>query len=65
MSVLQFTLEACRINKKLTQEQAGELIGVHVSTIKSWESGRTYPNQPQIEKICEVYGVSYDNIIFN
>lgn len=64
LPVLQITLESARVNKKLTQEQASELIGVSVGTLRNWENGVTYPNQPQIEKICEVYGLSYDNIIF-
>lgn len=62
--VLQVTLEALRTNKKLTQVEASELIGVSLSTLQSWEAGKTYPKQPQIERICEVYGVTYDNIFF-
>ena len=63
-NVLQITLESARVNKKLTQEQAAELLGVAVGTLRNWENGVTYPNQPQIERICEVYELSYDNIIF-
>lgn len=60
----QVTLEAARRNKKYTQKTAAGLIGVSVSTIKNWEKGRTQPTQSKIEKICEVYGVSYDTIFF-
>lgn len=64
MPVLQITLESARVNKKLTQDEASQLLGVTVGTLRNWEKGVTFPNQPQIEKICEVYGLSYDNIIF-
>ena len=58
------TLAAARVNKHLTQAAAAEMIGVNVNTLKNWESGSTFPKQPQIEKICEVYEVTYDEIIF-
>ena len=60
----QVTLEAARRNKKYTQEKAADLIGVSVSTIKNWEKGRTQPTQKKIEKLFEVYEVSYDAIFF-
>ena len=60
----QVTLEAARRNKKYTQKKAADLVGVSVSTIKNWEKGRTHPTQKKIEKLCEVYEVSYDTIFF-
>lgn len=64
VNVLQITLESARVNKRLTQEEASKLLGVSIGTLRNWEKGITYPDQPQIEKICEVYELSYDNIIF-
>lgn len=60
----KITLSAARVNKKLSQAKAAELIGTSVATLKNWEWGKTYPRQPQIEKICEVYGVTYNDIFF-
>ena len=60
----QISLKAARVNAKLTQAEAAERINVAISTLKSWEKGITVPKQPQIEKICSVYGVSYDAIFF-
>jgi transcriptional regulator with XRE-family HTH domain len=62
--VPKISLKAARVNAGLTQAESAERIGVSVSTIKNWEVGRSFPNQPMIEKICEVYGVSYDYIKF-
>ena len=62
--MVKMTLKGLRANARLTQRQAAELIGVSPKTVSNWEKGITYPNQKQIEKICEVYGVPYDCIKF-
>jgi DNA-binding XRE family transcriptional regulator len=61
---LKISLKAARINAGMTQSEAANHIGVGVSTIKNWEAGKTFPSQPMIDKICEVYRVAYDNIKF-
>lgn len=62
--MLRMTLEAARRNKRMTQTEAASEIGVSVSTLKNWERGKSFPKQPQIERICDVYGTSYDDLIF-
>jgi transcriptional regulator with XRE-family HTH domain len=61
----KISLAAARINANLTQKQAAEALNVSLSTYKNWENGITYPKQPAIEKICELYGMPYDYIRFN
>lgn len=61
----QITLKAARVNAGLTQLAAAEKLNVSVATLKNWESGKTFPKQPHIEALCELYGVSYDNLFFN
>ena len=61
---LQLTLAAARVNCGLNQHEAAKAIGVSVASLKNWEAGKTYPKQPQIDKLCKVYGVAYDNIFF-
>lgn len=58
------TLKAARVNKDLTQKKAASLIGVNVSTLSKWEKGLSCPTNKRIPKILEVYGVSYDELIF-
>lgn len=60
----KITLKAARVNAKLTQKEAAKSIGCAVSTIKNWEDGKTFPRQPQIEKLCALYKVPFDNINF-
>lgn len=61
----KISLKAARVNKNLTQIKAAELIGVSVSTLKNWESGISYPKQPHIMKMCELYEISYDMLDFS
>lgn len=58
------SLVSARKNVKLTQKQSADALGVSLTTIKNWESGKTFPKQPMIEKICALYNVPYDYIRF-
>ena len=59
------TLKAARVNAGFTQVEVAEKLGVAPSTLRNWEMGITFPKQPAIEKMCELYNVPYDNIKFN
>jgi transcriptional regulator with XRE-family HTH domain len=61
---MAITLKAARVNKGLTQIQAAELLGVSRDTLWNYENGRTYPDVPVIKKIEEIYGISYNDIVF-
>lgn len=58
------TLRSLRGLKEMTQEEAAEAVGVSVDTWRNWEMRRTYPDVPKIKKIEEVFGISYNDIIF-
>ena len=58
------TLKAARINKGLGQKVAATEIGISNKTLSNWENGKTFPDVQQIEKICDVYGVTYNDLIF-
>ena len=60
----KISLKAARVNANLSQQAAADLIGVAVSTLRNWESGKTFPTKPKIDKICEVYGISFDVLFF-
>lgn len=60
----KITLKAARVNAGLSQEEAAKKIGVAASTLRNWEAGKTFPNQPKIEKLCEVYSISFDVLFF-
>lgn len=60
----KMTLKALRVNKEYTQSIAAKKMGVSQKTLSNWENGITFPDQKQIEKICEVYDTTYDYINF-
>lgn len=60
----KISLKAARVNADLTLNAAAGKIGVSVSTLKRWEARKTFPDQPEIEKICKAYSVPYDMIKF-
>ena len=61
---MEITLKAARINKNLTQEEAGKLIGVSADVISNWERAISFPNVLQLKAIEKVYGVEYKQLIF-
>ena len=61
---MSITLKAARVNKGLTQKQAAESLGVTAEVVGNWERGITFPKVPMIQKIEQLYGVSYSDLIF-
>lgn len=61
---MPITLRAARVNKGLTQAEAGKLLGVSLYTVQNWEAGKTFPDAMQILKIQDTYNVKYDDLIF-
>ena len=61
---MAITLRAARVNAGLTQKQAANKIGVSVSCIVKWESGKSAPSIKHIPKITAAYNTTYDDIIF-
>lgn len=62
--MLKITLAAARVNAGFTQKEVADMLDVSNKTICSWENGKSYPSPKQIDMLCELYGISYDNIIF-
>ena len=60
----KISLAAARVNAGYSQKDAAEQLGVSNKTLCNWENGKTFPDQPMIEKICALYNVSYDFIKF-
>jgi len=61
---MKITLLAARKNARMTQKDLATACGVSVCTVSSWENGKTEPTVSQAQKIGEIVGIHYDNIIF-
>ncbi len=60
----KMTLRALRANYGFTQEEIAKKIDISPSTWSKWENGRSYPDVLYIQKIEEVFNVSYADIKF-
>lgn len=58
------TIKAARVNKGLTQAEAAELLGISKDSLYNYENYRSYPDIRIVKKMVELYGISYDNLIF-
>ncbi len=60
--MLQISLEAARVNAKMTQTEAAEKMGVSKQTILNWEKGRVSPRISDIKMLSSIYNIPEDNI---
>lgn len=58
------SLEAARVNAGLSRLEASSRIGVSVTTLASYETGKTAPTLPTLKTMCQVYAVPIDSISF-
>jgi DNA-binding XRE family transcriptional regulator len=63
-NMIKLTLKAARVNAGLTQKSAANRLGVSNKTLCGWENGATTPNIQYVNAMCELYGVSYDDLNF-
>lgn len=52
-----------RTERKLTQKQLGEIIGVSDRTISKWEKGDTEPDLYHVKKICKTLDIPPSNLV--
>lgn len=62
--MLKIKLSAARKNAGYSQKEAAKALEISNTTLCNWEKGKSFPKQPMIEKLCALYGVSYDVIDF-
>lgn len=54
-----------RKERKFSQEELSEKIGVTRQTISNWELGETQPTPEQLKKISKIFNVSVDKLLDN
>lgn len=64
MQSQKITLKAARVNADLSQQEAAKALGISVSTLQNYESGKTIPDWSMVKRIEEVYSFPADFIIF-
>ncbi len=65
MKSMKISIKGARVEKGMTQKQAGDAMNVTKETISNWERGITAPTAPQLLKLCDVYGVRVSDIFLH
>ena len=60
MTTFAKRITAARKEKKLTQEQVAQAVGVSRQTVSHWENGRIEPTQEQREALCRLLEIPAD-----
>ena len=58
----KISLEAVRVNAKMTQKEWASKLGVSNSTVVNWEKGNTEPSLSQLREMSRLSGVPIDFI---
>ena len=58
----KISLEAGRVNAKMTQKEWASKLGVSNSTVVNWEKGNTEPSLSQLREMSRLSGVPMDFI---
>lgn len=56
-------IKRARLEKKLTQEQIAELLGVSRQTISNWENEKSYPDIISVIELSSLYSISLDDLL--
>ena len=62
--MVKISLRAARVNAGLSQKEVAISLGISNKTLSNWENGDTFPSAQNIERLCELYKLSYDEINF-
>lgn len=57
-------IKELREKQKITQKELGKIMGVTGQTILNWENGIHTPNEAQLNKLADLFGVTLD-YLFN
>ena len=62
MQNIRISLEAARVNAKLTQKEVCEKMHISGATLISWENGTTEPKISQARELSNLYEMPLDYI---
>ncbi|AZR16029.1 helix-turn-helix transcriptional regulator [Lactobacillus crispatus] len=57
-------LKILRVEKGMSQSDLAQALGTTQVTVSAWETGRSTPRPPMMQKIADYFGVSKDDIFF-
>lgn len=58
-------LKRLRLEKKLTQSQLAEMLGVDQRTVSAWEHSVAEPSFSILAKLCDIFDETFDSLLGN
>ena len=62
-SVLRRNVKAIRIEKGLTQQELGDMVGIGFRAVSKWERGITMPDISIINDLSKILGITSDELL--
>lgn len=59
---MKVSLQAARVNAKLTQSDVAKRLRKNKQTIVNWENGKTEIDKANFEALCHLYNCKMDDI---
>jgi len=56
-------IQKIRKERKLTQEQLGDMLGISGQAVSKWESGASMPDIMLLPELCEILGISVEALL--
>lgn len=56
-------LKSLRLEKKMTQRQVADIIGLAISAVSSYESGSRYPSYDVLVQLARIFHVTTDYLL--
>lgn len=64
-SVICGNLNRLLRQRKMTQKELSEYMGVSASTVNDWVRGKKIPRMDKVDKLCSIFGVSREEILYD
>lgn len=62
---MKMDLKTARVAAKLTQTEVAEKLGVSTASVCHWERGQRMPKTSTFFRLCELYGVTPNDIFLS
>jgi len=59
----QTVIKDLRKQRKLTQQQVADIVGITATGVSYWESGNTVPNVETLNKLANYFGVTVNYLL--
>ncbi|HBT79020.1 MAG TPA: XRE family transcriptional regulator, partial [Selenomonas sp.] len=64
-SVICGNLNRLLNERRMTQKELSDFMGVSASTVNDWVRGKKIPRMDKVDKLCSIFGVSREEILYD